>query len=53
MTSVIALWILLAALAAWGSARFSMRDPHSTSWVKIAFAGFLLVAFGAALAGSR
>jgi hypothetical protein len=53
MTSVIALWILLAAIAVWGSVRFSMRDPHSTSWVKITFAGFLLVAFGTALASSR
>ena len=43
-------WLVLAAMAAWGSYRFSLRDPRSTSWVKIGFAGFLLVAFGAVLA---
>ena len=43
-------WLVLAAIAAWGSYRFSLRDPRSTSWVKIGFAGFLLAAFGVVLA---
>jgi hypothetical protein len=53
MTSVIALWALLAAIATWGSAYYAVRDPHSTSWVKIVFAGILLLGFLGALAGSR
>jgi hypothetical protein len=53
MTSVIALWAFLAAIATWGSAYYAMRDPHSTSWVKIVFAGILLLGFLGALAGSH
>jgi hypothetical protein len=51
MTSFIAMWIILAAIAAWGSFHFSMHDPRSTSWTKITFAGLLLVAFAAILVG--
>jgi len=52
MTSFVAMWVILAAIAAWGSLHFSMRDPRSTSWMKIAFAGILLIAFGAVLAAT-
>jgi hypothetical protein len=53
MTSAIVLWVFLAAVAAWGSAYFAMRDPRSTSRMKIAFAGILLLGFLVALAGSH
>jgi hypothetical protein len=43
-------WIVLAVIVAWGSYHFSLRDPRSTSLVKIGFAGVLLVLFGAVLA---
>jgi hypothetical protein len=43
-------WTVLAAIAAWGSYHFSLRDPRSTSLVKIGFAGVLLILFGAVLA---
>jgi hypothetical protein len=51
MTPIIILWVFLAAIAAWGSAYFAKRDPYSTSWMKIAFAGILLLGFFMALAG--
>ena len=53
MTSAIILWVFLAAVAVWASAYFAMRDPRSTSWMKIAFAAILLVGFLVALAGSH
>jgi hypothetical protein len=49
-TSIIAFWIILAAMAALGSFYFARRDARSTSLMKIALAVLLLVAFGLALA---
>jgi hypothetical protein len=49
-SSMIALWIIFTAIAAWGSFHFAMRDPRSTSLMKITFAGVLIVVFGVALA---
>jgi hypothetical protein len=49
-SSMIALWTIFAAIAAWGSFHFAMRDPRSTSLMKITFAGVLIVVFGVALA---
>ena len=46
MTSAVVFWVFLAAVAAWGSAYFAMRDPRSTSWMKIAFAAVSLFLFG-------
>jgi hypothetical protein len=46
MTSVVVFWVFLAAVAAWGSAYFAMRDPRSTSWMKIAFVAVSLFLFG-------
>jgi hypothetical protein len=46
MTSAVVFWVFLAAVAAWGSANFAMRDPRSTSWMKIAFAAVSLFLFG-------
>jgi len=51
MTPIIILWVFLATIAAWGSAYFAKRDSYSTSWMKIAFAGILLLASFIALAG--
>ena len=53
MMKLILAWTIPAAIAAWGSYYFSLRDPRSTSLVKIAFAGVplvVLLAFGAVLA---
>jgi hypothetical protein len=50
MMMLIPAWTILAVIAAWGSYHFSLRDPRSTSLVKIAFAGVLLAALGALLA---
>ena len=54
MTSVILvlLWFVPAAIVVWGSFYFAMRDPRSTSWMKIAFAVAFLVIFGVALAAA-
>ena len=48
MDPIFVFWTFLAVIAAWGSMHFSMRDPPSTSWMKITFAAALLVCFGAA-----
>jgi hypothetical protein len=48
MDPIFGFWTFLAVIAAWGSMHFSMRDPPSTSWMKITFAAVLLVCFGAA-----
>lgn len=48
MLSLGILWAVLASTAAWGSFHFARRDPRSTSWVKIAFAGSLLFVTAAA-----
>lgn len=48
MLSLSILWAVLAVAAAWGSFHFARRDPSSTSWMKIAFAGSLLIATAAA-----
>jgi hypothetical protein len=48
MDLIYVFWTFLAVIAAWGSMHFSMRDPPSTSWMKITFAAALLVCFGAA-----
>jgi hypothetical protein len=48
MDLIYVFWTFLAVLAAWGSMHFSMRDPPSTSWMKITFAATLLLCFGAA-----
>ena len=53
MTAAILLWVLLPAIAGWGSAYSAVRDPPSTSRVKIAVAGVLLLAFLLTLGGSR
>jgi hypothetical protein len=45
-SAVVVFWVFLAAVAAWGSACFAMRDPRSTSWMKIAFAAVSLFGFG-------
>jgi hypothetical protein len=45
---IVMFWTFLAVIAAWGSMHVSMRDPPSTSWMKITFATALLVCFGAA-----
>ncbi|MEH2592404.1 hypothetical protein [Bradyrhizobium sp. AZCC 1721] len=39
-----------AAIAAWGSYHFSLRDPRSTSLIKIGFAGVLIGVFGVVFA---
>jgi len=48
-SSVIALWVVLAGIAAWGAFHFARRDPRSTSLMKLTFAGALLAMFGLAL----
>jgi hypothetical protein len=48
MPSLGILWAVLAFAAAWGSFHFARRDPRSTSWMKITFAGSLLVVTGTA-----
>ena len=48
MLSLGILWAGLAFAATWGSFHFARRDRRSTSWMKIAFAGLLLVATGTA-----
>lgn len=48
MLSLGILWAVLAFAAAWGSFHFARRDPRSTSWMKIAFAGSLLIVTAAA-----
>ena len=48
MEPIAVFWTFLAVIAAWGSMHFSMRDPRSISWTKIAFAAALLVCFGVA-----
>jgi hypothetical protein len=53
MTLAVVLWVFLAAVAAWGSAYFARRDRRSTSRMKIAFAGILLLGFLVTLAGSH
>jgi hypothetical protein len=53
MTAAILLWVLLPAIAGCGSAYSAVRDPPSTSRMKIAVAGVLLLAFLLALGGSR
>jgi hypothetical protein len=49
MKSVLALWIFLVAISAWGSAFLGKRDPRSTSWTKVAFAGLPLLAYAVVL----
>jgi hypothetical protein len=53
MTPLLALWLLLGVIAAWGSAHFAVRDPPATSWMKIAVASFLLLAYAVSLANLR
>jgi hypothetical protein len=48
MEPIAVCWTFLAVIAAWGSMHFSMRDPRSTSWMKITFAAALLAFFGVA-----
>lgn len=48
MLSLGILWAILAFAAAWGAFRFALRDPRSTSWMKISFAGSLLIVTAAA-----
>lgn len=48
MLSLGILWTVLASTAAWGSFHFARRDPRSTSWMKIAVAGSLLLVTAAA-----
>src|ERR1700751_3150384 len=47
--SMIAFWMFLTGIAAWGSFHFSTRDRRSVSLMKMAFASTLLVMFGASL----
>lgn len=48
MIAVAVLWVVLAAVAAWGSVHFAHRDPRPTSWMKIGLASLLLAVTGAA-----
>lgn len=48
MAAILALWLVLATISAWGSAQFARRDPRSTSFAKIGCAASMLVAYGAA-----
>lgn len=48
MLSLGILWAVLASAAAWGSFHFARRDPSSTSLMKTAIAGSLLIVTAAA-----
>jgi hypothetical protein len=46
MASWIAPYALVLAVSGWGAYQFALRDPRASSWMKIGFAVFFLLAFG-------